>query len=140
MRKNMKKKWAILSIFITIFLTGCRKEFWEYECIWYSESPYVYIETQGHDAIIEVDGVLYDITTGWENDGTGITFYSKSIDEGRTEESIIWVSECKVKGGKLYLTIIEDRVSDMDGETIILEQKAYTRNVINRYDETIKNR
>lgn len=121
----MKKKCAILCTFIIVCLSGCGKEFWEYECIWYSEDPYVHIETQGHDAIIELDGVIYDITTGWENDGTGITFYSKSIDEGRTEASIIWVSECKVKEGKLYLTIVEDRISDMEGKTIILEQKAY---------------
>lgn len=123
----MKKYVKILcfSAIVSMLFTGCGKKFWEYECVWYSENPYIWIETYSHDAVIEIDEVTIEATTGWKNDGTGITFYSKLIDEGRTEESMIWETDVEVKDGKLYLYIAKDYMLGMEGQTIVLEQIAY---------------
>ena len=125
--RNKFKKSTLLSItfFIMFTLNGCGKYFWDYECVWFSESPYVYMAayTHTHKAIIEINGEKKEVETGWKNDGTGIEFCDPDIDNGTTEESIIWETECKIKKGKLYVTIIKDNVSDMEGQTIILEQQ-----------------
>lgn len=124
----MFKKFAVafLLFFLTITnLSGCGKYFWEYDCVWYSESPYVCVETRSHDAMIEINDSIIEVKTAWENNGTGITFSDKAIDEGRTEASIVWETKVEIKSDKLYLTITEDYVSDMEGEVIILEQQAY---------------
>ncbi len=117
----MRRKCEVI-LFVcctVIFLTGCRKKFWEYDCIWYSESPYVYLETQGHNAVIEINGIMTEAETAWENNGTGITFYEKS---GTTDATIIWETEVEIESGIMYLSIIEDNASDMEGEVIVLEQ------------------
>ncbi len=111
-------------IFCTMsMLVGCGKYFWDYECIWVSDSPYINIPVGYHTATIELNGEEKEVYTSWSNDGTEIRFYDPDIDNGETEESIIWDTECEVKKGKLYITIVKDNVSDMEGKTIILEQQ-----------------
>lgn len=110
--------------FCTIFmLSGCGKYFWDYECVWVSDSPYIYIPVGYHTATIELNGEKKEVFTGWTNNGTEIRFYDPDIDNGETDESIIWDTECEVKKGKLYITIVIDNVSDLEGKTIILKQQ-----------------
>ncbi|MBD5137685.1 MAG: hypothetical protein HDT39_17390 [Lachnospiraceae bacterium] len=124
----IKKKFKIEMIIITTFCTmlifsGCGKKFWDYECVWVSDSPYIYMPANSHAVIIEINGEKKIADTGWKHTGLGITFYDPEIDNGTTMESIIWETECEIKKGKLYITIIKDNVSDMEGKTIILEQQ-----------------
>ena len=123
-----KKNFKILIVLMTIFcamliFSGCGKKFWEYECVWVSESPYIYMPANSHAVIIELNGEKKIADIGWKHTGLEISFYDPEIDNGITMESIIWETECEIKKGKLYITIIKDNVSDMEGKTIVLEQQ-----------------
>ncbi len=124
----MKKSRVIVINIITVvalffLLTGfnCNKTFMDYDCIWYSENPYIYFATDMLDATIEVNGEKIEVDIAGTYDGTRILFQKKS-NEGHNEEDIIWYTKSEIKDGKLYLTIIKDNVSDYEGKTIVLEQ------------------
>lgn len=124
----MENKIRKIAVFIILFsimwiMVGCGKKFWDYECVWVSESPYIYMPANSHVVIIEINGEKKITDTAWKNTGLGIYFHDPEIDNGTTMESIIWETECEIKKGKLYITIIKDNVSDMEGKTIILEQQ-----------------
>lgn len=34
----------MISIIILFLLSGCVKKFWEYDCAWISDEPYIYIQ------------------------------------------------------------------------------------------------
>ena len=115
----------LMLVIISTVFSGCGKKFWDYDCIWYSENPYVWMETRGHNATIKIDGEIRNAATGWEPTGLGINFYDIMIDNGTTDASIIWETDAEIKDGKLVLTITYDQVFDMTGQTIVLEQIVY---------------
>ena len=125
--RNMYEKLIILIVlvFMTGIISGCGKKFWDYECVWVSDSPYIYMPaySHSHKATIEINGEKKDVETAWENTGLGIKFCTSDIKYKTLDENLIWDTECEVKKGKLYITIIKDNVSDMEGKTIVLEQQ-----------------
>ena len=123
--QNKIRKIVVFTILFSMMwiMTGCGKYFWEYECVWVSDSPYIYMPASSHKVVIEINGEKKDVNAAWANNGRGITFYSDYINDKAIDESIIWDAECEIKKGKLYVTIIKDNVSDMEGKTIILEQQ-----------------
>lgn len=125
--KYRKKYYVSLVIVfgILFMISGCQKKFWEYECVWKCDEPYIYIETHGHIAYMEIDGEIKELETAWENDGTGIDFWDPSISDVHSYESVMWITKCEIKKGRLYLTVITDNVSDCEGETFILEPQEY---------------
>ena len=133
MKKTYIKIGLIVSIILGMLLcAGCKnlkKVYWDYDCVWYSETPYIYMPAGTSALILEVDGVRYDVTTGKRPDGTGISFYdnSKGLND---ENSLLWETECKLKDDKLYLTIIIDNISDYQGKTIELVQIPYDNEII----------
>ena len=123
MKKTYIKIGLIISIILGMLLyTGCKnlkKVYWDYDCVWYSESPYIYMPAGGNKAVLEISGTKYNCSTEAEPGGVGINFYV----EGTNDEDIyLWKTECKVKNEKLYLTIVEDNISDYEGKTIELIQ------------------
>ena len=124
MIKRSIKIGLIISIILGILCTGCKKlskSYWNYDGVWYSENPYIYMPTGTNLIKIEVDGIRYDVATREEPDGTGMIFldYSKYKNG---EEVILWQVGCNLKNDKLYLTIIVDNISDYQGKTIELIQ------------------
>lgn len=91
----------------------------DYDCVWYSETPYIYMLAGGNTAVIKVDEQKYDCFTETKLDGTGINFYIKGIDN---EDIYLWETESNVKDDKLYLKIVVDNISDYEGKTIELIQ------------------
>lgn len=129
----MKLKYFVIVMLVVLFTcVGCKKlskSYWDYDCVWYSETPYIYMPTGTNAMVLEVDGVRYDVTTGERPDGTGISFYdnSKGLND---ENSLLWETECKLKDDKLYLTVIIDNISDYQGKTIELVQIPYDEKTI----------
>lgn len=124
MKKSRNGSIKIIIVIVTLFmLTGfnCSDAYWNYDCVWYSENPYIYMPSNGTYAIIELEGNKVDVDTSKDFDGTAITFYKHS-DGANSEEDLIWDTKSEIKDGKLYLTIIKDNVSDYEGKTIVLEQ------------------
>ena len=120
--KNKKKYFAVLLIVVLFVCVGCKnlkKVYWDYDCVWYSETPYIYMLAGGSTAIIKVGEQKYDCFTETKLDGTGINFYIKGIDN---EDIYLWETESNVKDDKLYLTILVDNISDYQGKTIELIQ------------------
>lgn len=128
MKTKIFKKHSLLLISILLLtlplLCGCGKKFWEYDCVWVSDEPYVYIPSStSQNATLILDGVTYDTNCAWENDGSGIDFYDPEIEHGINDKSIIWSVSCKIKEDKLYITVNTDNVSNYEGKTIILHQE-----------------
>lgn len=111
----------LICIFM-ILLTACGKKFWEYDCIWVSEDPYIYMPNEHEGVIIEIDGENYEVQTAWENDGSGIDFY-ENVSGGVSDEELIWEADVQIKKGELYLTIVKDNYGDNEGKVFILEQQ-----------------
>ena len=129
----IKKKFMQMILSIVVFciiwvVNGCGKSFSHYKCIWVSDSPYIHMRSGSNKATIEINGESKEVFTGYTNNGTEIRFYDPDIDNGKTDESIIWDTESEVKKGKLYITIVKDNVSDLEGKTIILEQQPLEEN------------
>lgn len=129
--KRLKKYFiSILLIFISILLlTSCtwQKRYFDYDCIWYSEDPYIKFCTSPMEGIIVLDEIKYDANLSYANDGTSIEFYVDNIDG----EFTIWEADTVVKKGVLYMTVTLDNVSNYLGETIELVQmpvEDYTEN------------
>lgn len=67
MKKTYIKIGLIVSIILGMLLcVGCKnlkKMYFNYDCVWYSETPYIYMPTGTNALVLEVDGVRYDVTT-----------------------------------------------------------------------------
>ena len=141
----MKKQYVKIGLIISIILgmllcAGCKnlkKVYWDYDCVWYSETPYIYMPAGTSLLILEVDGIKYDVTSLKDMDGESITFldYSKYI---YGEVVVLWEAKCKVKNDKLYLTIVEDNISDYQGKTIELTQIPYDEKFLEEWESRYK--
>ena len=138
---KMKKKQLIILLFVCIYLcVGCKKlskTYWDYDGVWYSENPYIYMPAGTRFLILEIDGISYDVASRGSMDGESMIFldYSKYR---YGEESVLWEMECKVKNDKLYLTIVEDNISDYQGKTIELTQIPYDKKFFEEWESRYK--
>ena len=73
-----------------------------------------------------VDGEQYDFFTAQANDATEIDFFLVQEDES-AEQKLLWSADTVLKGGKLYLTITEDTISDFEGKVLVFEQRIKQR-------------
>lgn len=110
--------FIMISIAILFLISGCGKKFWEYDNAWISDTPYIYLPTNEHYIDVEIDGVVQRFDCAWENDGTCIYLY---MDEYSFEEEI--AVKTIIKNDVLYLSFIEDSISDYEGKTIALHQQ-----------------
>lgn len=125
--KVMKRNRIVLCVMLFILLaacTGCQnKTYWDYEYAWVSEQPYVCISGHNfYDVIVEVDGTRYEFGAAHANDGRGMSIYDRSIDDGHTQDAVVWEVSCKLVENELRLTIEEDNRFDYAGKTIVLHQ------------------
>ena len=141
MKKTYIKIELIISIILGMLLcTGCKnlkKVYWDYDCVWYSENPYIYMPAGTSLLTLEVDGIKYDVALIGNMDGESITFldYSKYRYD---EMVVLWEVESKVKNDKLYLTIVEDNISDYQGKTIELTQIPYDEKFLEEWESRYK--
>lgn len=137
MKKRSIRIGLIISIILGMLLcTGCKnlkKVYWDYDCVWYSKSPYIYMPAGTRFLILEIDGISYDVASRGSMDGESMIFldYSKYR---YGEESVLWEMECKVKNDKLYLTIVEDNISNYQGKTIELTQIPYDEKFLEEWE------
>ena len=127
MMKKVIKCYSIILLVVLSMCTGCKKltkVFWQYDCVWYSEEPYIYLMANDRHAVLNIDGVGYDAAAGVKYDGTGIFFYDNSMNIC-DESTLLWEAKCELKDGKLYLTVVVDNISDYEGKTIELIQIPY---------------
>lgn len=121
-KRNRNRILTVLLVTSTVcLLSACAKKFWEYDCSWVSEEPYIYITQDHDDAKIQINGQVCEVNTAWKNDGTGIYFYEKNAKKDETED-VLWETKTEIKSGRMYLTIVKDNVSDYEGKTFVLEQ------------------
>ena len=86
-------------------------------------------------AVLIIDGKTYEGRGAWKNDASGIDFYDPQIDNGMTEESIVWSVCCKIKNDELYMTVEKDNISDYEGKTIVLHQQPLEETTDEETDE-----
>ena len=123
---NTKKKFLMIILgasAIFTFLTGCNKKFWDYDCAWVSEKPYIYLPLGHEQVIIELNGERKEVVTASTADGEQIEFYNGVENGSLSDEQLIWIADVEVKKGELYLTIKTDNYGDCEGEVYILKQE-----------------
>ena len=115
----------LLLVVVITTITACGKKFWQYNTGWFSEDPYIYIAPNHTDNMITVDGKKKQLNAAWDPSGLEIYFYDpkKPEKEGEHEDNYIIIGEVKIRGGKLYMKVTKDTVSDLKGKTIVFEQK-----------------
>ena len=130
----MKKIRFVIALSLTfILLTSCscvpnKKYYFSYSGIWFSDSPFIVLDCKHHQGVFTISNMTYDIGTAHANNGVNIILYNSAIiqpEGGLSDEAYLWVADTKVKNNKLYLTVTEDRISDYEGKTIVLDFYTY---------------
>ena len=66
-----------------------------------------------------------------------MSIYDRSIDDGHTQDAVVWEVSCKLVENELRLTIEEDNRFDYAGKTIVLHQA--TEEVVKEVSEIFTN-
>lgn len=120
--KLIKKYIAVLMVIIlSLTLISCEKRFWDYDCIWFSENPYIYIDRRNLQANIEIDGEIITTHLSIENDGTNMEFYKNTGTQTSPVRNTLFTGTVKIKSGVMYLTIEKDG----ENNTYTLKQQSY---------------
>lgn len=102
------------------------KFYYDFHAIWYSDDPY--IEFIGDEEIgkMILDGTEYNVLVFHDIRDTGIYFYNQDVYDENTDtnDDLIWKGKAKVKNGQLVLTVSQDNLSNYEGKTITLNQRA----------------
>ena len=115
-------KAFVLSIVIIALLTACGKKYSDYPNSWVSEDGKVIIEPEGV-AQIQYEGIDFTKNINVLSDSGKqhlIFCYGDKISGDDSER--IWEAEVEIEDNKLYLKIINDKVTGLEGKTIVLEQ------------------
>lgn len=117
--------WVAATFFVAaclmIFLAGCNRYYWDYDCGWICENPHVELYQGCGSGQMVVDGEQYDFFTAQTNDATEIDFFLVQEDESKGQK-LLWSADTVLKDGKLYLTITEDTIADFEGKVLVFEQ------------------
>ena len=120
--KVIKINLVLISL---VLLAGCGKTYTDYPNQWVSKDKCIRINTQNCTAVLnypQIDSqkVINILSNGYERD---LYFcYGESVGEG-DPTSCIWEADASIKKDKLYLTIVEDNFTKMEGTVIVLEQE-----------------
>ena len=106
-----------------VWLVGCQKYYWDYDCCWVSDEPKVELFQGCGSGRMTIDRVEYEFVTAQSNNATYITFYEKDPSFENDLGKLLWKADTELKNGKLYLTITIDNISNYRGQTIILSQR-----------------
>ena len=116
--------FIILMVF-NLRMVTCQKKFFAYRCRWVCEEPYICLENN-NDVYMEIDGKIRKLIGAWKSDGSGIKVYGSIPEMGfYGKDDLIWAADCEVKFDRLIITVVEDNVSDCEGEKYILRQEKY---------------
>lgn len=106
---------------LTVCLAGCTRYYWDYDCNWVCNEPYIELYQGCGSGQMVVGGEQYDFFTAQANDAMEIDFFFVQEDESAAQK-LLWSANTVLKDGKLYLTITEDTIADFEGKTLIFEQ------------------
>lgn len=123
----LKRLFAVAATFfvaacLTIFLAGCNRYYWDYDCSWICENPHIELYQGCGSGQMVIVGEQYDFFTVQANDATEIDFFLVQEDES-AEQKLLWRANTVLKDGKLYLTITEDAITNFEGKTLAFEQR-----------------
>lgn len=99
--KSKSIKCIFIFITIAFLITGCgKKYFFEYNCNWQCDNPYIYIDIEHHTATFNSNNndIETTVNAGWKPDGTEIVFYS--LDNLSKKEGSVRTT---IKDGKLHI-------------------------------------
>jgi hypothetical protein len=122
---EIRKKYIIALVMVIMLLTGCGKSYTDYPDIWISNEYNIQINPKQETAIIDnpeidKDKIINILSNGKKRE---LYFcYGNEMGDGDPTKSI-WKAYAKVKDDKLYLEIVSDKVTNLEGKTIILKQK-----------------
>ena len=121
MEKITRKSFCILLIIIFTFsMSACRGSFHLHKHnVWESEDSSIKIDLYSDVVSFRINGALYefyDIAT--DNTGTEMYIYQEG---GLTDDDILIIAEAEEKKGRLYLTFTQDKLFDLEGQTVVLD-------------------
>ena len=113
-----------ISVIITltllmVLMTACGKKYYEYPNSWISEDGCVTIETNGI-AHINYKGIDAKKTINILSD-SGQQYLYFCYDDN--DNDCFWEVNSSIKNDKMYLDIVVDNVTNLQGKTIVLEQE-----------------
>ncbi len=118
----MKKKIFVISILIIAFLTACGKKYSDYTNSWVSEDGKVTLEPEG-TAQIDYEGIdLSKNINVLSDSGKQHLIFCYGDKKSGNDNERIWEANAEIEDGKLYLKIVCDNITSLEGKTIILEQ------------------
>lgn len=112
-KMSLKSVVLPLVLLCSIVFSGCKKDYWEYDCGWVATDPQIELYKGCGGGNMTIDGVRYDFYTAQSNDAKDIEFY---LDGTST---LLMKADTKLEREKLVLTITYDGVSSYTGEAII---------------------
>jgi hypothetical protein len=121
---EIRKNTLLMLVVVLLTLTGCGKSFTDYSDNWVSSEKNIKIDPNKETAIIDYPEIDQNKTINILSNGrkSELHFcYGDKMGDGEPTQSI-WDAHAVIKGDKLYLEITEDRVTDLKGKTIVLEQ------------------
>ncbi len=111
-----------LVVLVIVLLTSCGKNYSDYDNTWVSEDEKVALTPKGI-AKISYDGIdlTKNINVFSDSGKTHLIFCYGDKKSGDCSKKI-WEADAEIKNNKLYLKIVDDEVTGLEGEIIILEQ------------------
>ncbi len=128
-----KKSVLYIPLLVMFFITfsACTpndKYYFRFDGVWFAAEPYISLTCEYHQGVFIIDEKRYELQTGHANNGVYIKLYDMNsfLPDGSVDsDSYLWKADTKVKNNKLYLTVTEDRISDYEGKTIVLDFYTY---------------
>lgn len=115
-------KVILLSTLTIVMLMGCGKVYSDYTNSWVTEDGKVVLEPEGI-ARIKYKGI--DLTKNinvLSDSGEQYLIFCYGDKESGDDSEKIWEAEAEIADDKLYLKIVRDNVTGLEGKTIVLEQ------------------
>ena len=132
---EIKKRKMILTILfvgiIVLMYSACwrtNKKWWDYGDDWLSENQMIRFYDDVEEGWIIVfcqDGISENYNVSLENNGSKIYAY---IYEAETVSEDLFVAYTKYMDGKLYMTVIEDKIYGMSEGTVIVFNQVQEEN------------
>lgn len=120
----MKIRKTSLAILFILLLTGCGKSYTDYPEKWISQDKCIQINPKDCTATIDYPQIEKDKVVNIFSHGNKkeLSFcYGEKIGDG-DPANCIWEAEAEITDDKLYLKIVKDNVTGLEGKTIVLEQ------------------
>ncbi len=129
MRKQ-KYNIVLVLLFLLFSLCACihEKYFFQYKGVWATDEIPLSLFCQDYNGSLKIEEQTFTLTLSYSPYGHNIVLYDATKiypNGGINGNDYLWKADTKVKNNKLYLTVTEDRISDYEGKTIVLDFYTY---------------